>query len=97
MFHTLCNYKNGVFHWSYGFQWQPAYSNNVWSNAGGHRVPRLSSFTCLFDMFYLRHKGSLGTMAIEYNDSLRLIRDRIGSFSSMAIEYYWENSRNNIV
>ena len=36
-------------------------------------------------------------MATEYNDSLRVIRDRIGSSSSMAIEYYWENSRNNIV
>ena len=92
MFHTLSNYKNGVFHWSYGFQLQPAYSNNVWSNAGGHRVPRLSSFTCLFDMFYLR------AQMITWHYGHRI--QRLISFDSrphMAIEYYWKNSRNNIV
>lgn len=95
MFHTLWNYKNGVFHRSHRFQLQLTYStrlfwcitttcDQLWVATKYHDLVHLRAcLTCLI----WDHKGSRGTMTTEYCDSVRCIRDHNGSLDTMATEY----------
>lgn len=95
MFHTLCNYKNGVFRWNYRFQLQLTYSTRLfWCITT--TCDQMQVATEYHDLVHLRacltclswdHKWSLGTMTTEYYDSVRFIRDHNGSLGTMATEY----------